>query len=1184
MSNYGPWSVKGIDQRAREAAREAAREEGLTIGEYINRMLLEETAEEEAPSVRDFRAPRYPRPVEDNDPHGQRRQQEGRGTFDQLIARLEAVEARSTLALTGIDQSIVGLVARLNKTDAKSDQVAENVDTLIDDLTTTHEQLQDKLRALEEDETGARNLESLKSLEKALGQLAGHIHEESARNRTDSAEVRSKLEAGLDDIGKRVSGMEEQVGKSLQQAEARSEGTTKHLADRLSDLETNVASKLSRIDQFNERMGAVEGDVAGALTSIESVMTRMQERLHRAEETTNSALQGLEQTFNRLDERIDDIAKHASPEAAAELRSQFESRFDGLAADLRGSIETAREELAREIEQAASAAAPEQMQAIEESVDSLQKRMSASEERSSRALEGMTSQVGRISSSLDRRLREVESRDPGEAVEGVRADMDKLTQEVSDRFDQFGAQNDEVIDKITDQMKSLADRFDDRVEESEQRSANAIEQVGEQVSNVAQRLQARQERAFNELKESMDSARKQQSMRLSDALSGVSDRIDRMQQQQASAMSPVQKAIASLATRLEALEDFTTPPHAETERHEEPDFAPPAYDHFGDAIDEANALRFDTEDLPEEDAIEVQAEDDVSAPEDATGDDIFEIEIDDDELLAEEDEPDDEAAFEAGVPDISELDDLTEEEGLTEDATADASPEFMADLPEEPDEAGEDPLAELGGWEDAAEETRDSDIFGDDDEDVLTGSEAFDDEADETEDELVADTEEEPVTEEQGALEEDREAMDYLSRARKAAMAATADPHSRHAFGNNGGSRGKSRIPLVAAVSVVALATAAAGTFITLRGLQEDPGRPVIPASEPVAADQTSAALPEEAAVAELEPQTVPEINPLATAELAGLSPEDEAAVEDDLFEEEAAITPEPEAAEPAAPAVDFASLPEIPKAPTLETAASEGNSAAQLILGEQRLDAGDYTSGPSLVRKSAEAGEPAAQYRLAKLHERGLGVPKDLAAARQWTERAAEGGNVKAMHDLAVYYAEGEGGQQSYAAAVEWFRKAADYGLTDSQYNLAVLYEAGLGISPSPTEALYWYEVAHNQGDEGAIDKVEELRAKVSLDAAQQAQRRAATWMAAEQSGRANGQFDQQAWQGASTEQVRATQTVLNALGYEAGRADGVMGAGTRAAITSYQQDANLQATGSITPETVATLNELVAAGAQTG
>ena len=38
-------------------------------------------------------------------------------------------------------------------------------------------------------------------------------------------------------------------------------------------------------------------------------------------------------------------------------------------------------------------------------------------------------------------------------------------------------------------------------------------------------------------------------------------------------------------------------------------------------------------------------------------------------------------------------------------------------------------------------------------------------------------------------------------------------------------------------------------------------------------------------------------------------------------------------------------------------------------------------------MKRSAEAGEPAAQYRLGKLHEKGLGVPRDFAQARKWTE-----------------------------------------------------------------------------------------------------------------------------------------------------------------------------------------------------
>ncbi len=39
MSQSGTWAARGIDQRAREAAREAARSEGLTLGEYLDRLM-----------------------------------------------------------------------------------------------------------------------------------------------------------------------------------------------------------------------------------------------------------------------------------------------------------------------------------------------------------------------------------------------------------------------------------------------------------------------------------------------------------------------------------------------------------------------------------------------------------------------------------------------------------------------------------------------------------------------------------------------------------------------------------------------------------------------------------------------------------------------------------------------------------------------------------------------------------------------------------------------------------------------------------------------------------------------------------------------------------------------------------------------------------------------------------------
>ena len=305
--------------------------------------------------------------------------------------------------------------------------------------------------------------------------------------------------------------------------------------------------------------------------------------------------------------------------------------------------------------------------------------------------------------------------------------------------------------------------------------------------------------------------------------------------------------------------------------------------------------------------------------------------------------------------------------------------------------------------------------------------------------------------------------------------------------------------------------------------------------------------------------------------------------VEAELFEEEGSMLPT-EATEsvatatvaPKAPA--SLNLPKIPKPLTLERAANEGTPVAQYQWGEARLAAKDYTAGPDFIRRAAQQGLPAAQYRLAKLHEQGLGVPRDMNEARAWTEKAARGGNVKAMHDLAVFFADGEGGPQSYAGAVEWFRKAADFGVVDSQYNLAVLYENGLGISVSQAEALYWYEIAAKNGDTSAPANVDQLREQMTLEDAQTAQRRAANWTRAPQNAAANGSFAAQAWQNGSREQVLAVQTVLNGLGYDAGTPDGIAGAGTRTAIRAFQSDSGLPTSGAIDDATVDALNAAAA------
>ena len=118
MSQYGSWSVKGVDDRARAVAKEKARLKGITLGDYINNLLLEGHSEAgprdlthpgSRPHMPAFAEPERPSPL------------------DNLAQRIEAVEARSTLAITGIDQSVLGLLARLENTENSASAMAAEV-------------------------------------------------------------------------------------------------------------------------------------------------------------------------------------------------------------------------------------------------------------------------------------------------------------------------------------------------------------------------------------------------------------------------------------------------------------------------------------------------------------------------------------------------------------------------------------------------------------------------------------------------------------------------------------------------------------------------------------------------------------------------------------------------------------------------------------------------------------------------------------------------------------------------------------------------------------------------------------------------------------------------------------------------------------------------------------------------
>jgi len=95
------------------------------------------------------------------------------------------------------------------------------------------------------------------------------------------------------------------------------------------------------------------------------------------------------------------------------------------------------------------------------------------------------------------------------------------------------------------------------------------------------------------------------------------------------------------------------------------------------------------------------------------------------------------------------------------------------------------------------------------------------------------------------------------------------------------------------------------------------------------------------------------------------------------------------------------------------------------------------------MLKEAASRGLVMAEYRLAKLYERGEGVPRDMAASRSWTEKAAIGGN-RPRHARPRPSSMPRATPDRKAMpppGVERLRTASDLGLVDSQ-----------SISPSST------------------------------------------------------------------------------------------------------------------------------------
>ncbi len=144
---------------------------------------------------------------------------------------------------------------------------------------------------------------------------------------------------------------------------------------------------------------------------------------------------------------------------------------------------------------------------------------------------------------------------------------------------------------------------------------------------------------------------------------------------------------------------------------------------------------------------------------------------------------------------------------------------------------------------------------------------------------------------------------------------------------------------------------------------------------------------------------------------------------------------------------------------------AQDGDTRALKGLAYMRLDPKEKRYNPeesvALLKKAAAAGDAEAQFELARLYERGIGVPQDIEKALEHYWKAADNDFADAVNDLGfLHFQGGLGIVRDQKKAIGLFEKAAALRHPEAMFNLAALIDDGIVPGKSAEDsARYLYE-----------------------------------------------------------------------------------------------------------------------------
>lgn len=441
MAAGAPKSSRYVDPASRQMAEDLARRSGLSLNEWVARLMAE--GPEDATSQDYFTqgAPSYyeaPRAAAEPryEAIGHPADEVGRVTeaLERLSDRIESAENRQALAIAGVERSVREVIGRIDAAEREQMQVAARFEGELQVARGETQSLAQRLKKIEDEAAGPRSAEALKALEGAIGKVAATVYDGDRRSLEAIGELQSRME--------RLDAADQATGSAMRELRL----TCEALDERL-----NLAER-----------GAEDG-VAHAAAELTA-------RVEETRETLASQLSAAAETrFDRVEQALAQMGEHVR---AAEQRSA-------------GALER----MGREVLDVAQA---------------LSRRVTAAEHHSSDAAEHVRAEVSRIAGAVEDRIARADTIQ-AQALEKLGAEIARITERLADRIAGSERRSAQAIDDVGEQVARFSERINqrservatelaDRIRQSEERTAKLLEEarqkIDERLAETQRKLEA----------------------------------------------------------------------------------------------------------------------------------------------------------------------------------------------------------------------------------------------------------------------------------------------------------------------------------------------------------------------------------------------------------------------------------------------------------------------------------------------------------------------------------------------------------------------------------------------------------------------------------------------------------------------------------------------------------------------